>query len=879
MNKTLAAILVVAASQSVYAQPAKSTCPVPPATETRPWLNPRYSPQCRAQFVLNSFKTLGEKFAYLTAGAGGRGAAATPAIDLGLTRGGSSDGPAGIARGTGVTSFPTPLSIAATFDPAMATRYGDLMGQDFFDFGMNGVTGPAMDMTRTWHFGRTTESFGEDPYLAASIVAPEVAAIQSHHVLTTMKHYAAYTQEQNRTGEQPTGTKTANNEEVSERALREIYLPDFRAAVMKGGGGGIMCSFPRVNGQYACENPHLLGILKNEFGFDGTVVPDFPDAQRTIIPAFLAGLDSGTMVARAPGGAFAGEKSLRQGVDEGTVPVSRIDDIILRRLVPSFRIGVFDNPAKKKADDISTPERRTAAVELITSGSVLLKNAGGILPFGPNVKSVAIIGTQATDKAVAVEQGSAWVKPTHLWPVIDAVRERAGQVVKVSFAAGTLGLSPLPNAPKSMLKTPDGQAGVQVEYFANPKRDYSGKPLAVHTEDGFYIDKPPVIEGLPKDLQWSARYTALFTPAQTGTQKFTLYGSGSARLYIGDKFVGEYLRADFTDSVFANVAMTAGQAVAIRIEYTPRESLGAAARDQFGLKLGVYTALGWAPPDDLISKAVEAAKQADVAVVFAGHQVGEGMDRQSLALPNDQDALIEAVAKANPRTVVVLNTGGAVTMPWLDRVAGVLEMWLPGDAYGSAAAKLLFGDAEPGGRLPVTFPKDETQGPGTKQAEYPGSLYPDGSVDTTHFDEGIFIGYRYWDQNNQTPLFPFGYGLSYTSFAMKGVGAKVDTDGGATVDVNIRNTGKRAGAEIVQVYVGFPKAVGEPPRQLKGMQKVSLKPGEEKTVHVKLDGDAFRYWNETQNAWTSAPGSYQVMVGKSSREIVYTTNLALPSAK
>ena len=273
---------------------------------------------------------------------------------------------------------------------------------------------------------------------------------------------------------------------------------------------------------------------------------------------------------------------------------------------------------------------------------------------------------------------------------------------------------------------------------------------------------------------------------------------------------------------------------------------------------------------------METAKQSDIAVVFVGHQLGEGMDRLSLSLPNDQDALIEAVGKANPHTVVVLNTGGAVTMPWLDHVAGVLEMWLPGDAYGSAAAKLLFGDAEPGGRLPVTFPKDETQGPAIKESEYPGTLYPDGSVDTAHFDEGIFVGYRYWDQYNQTPLFPFGYGLSYTTFSMKGLGAKANADGSATVDVQVRNTGKKAGGEIVQVYLGFPKAVGEPPRQLKGMEKVLLKPGEERTVHVKIDADAFQYWNEARNVWTTAPGPYQVMVGQSSRDIVYTTNVSIP---
>lgn len=860
---------------AAFAQSAP-TCPTPPASEEKPWLNKQYSPECRARFVLAQLKTIDQKFAFLSAGGGGGRGRGGPNImnDMGLRRGGASDGPAGVRAGTGVTAFPTPLSLAATFDSAMATRYGDLMGQDFFDAGLNGVTGPAMDIARTWHFGRTTESFGEDPFLAGAMSGPEIAAIQSHHVLATMKHFTAYNQEQNRTGDQPTGTKPSNNEIVSERALREIYLPAFHQAVSVGKAGGVMCSFPRINGDYSCENAFTLGILKKDWGFDGTVVPDFPDGQRTIIHAFLAGLDSGTMApatgGRGDAGTFAGEKSLRQGVDEGLVPVSRIDDMILRRLVPAFRIGVFDNPATRKGPDISTAERRAGAAEIIEAGSVLLKNTNGVLPFGPNVKTVAIIGTQATEKAVAVEQGSAYVKPTHLFTALDGVRERAGMKVKVLSAPGTLGLGPLPVVPKTMLHTPSGEAGVQVEYFANPKRDFSGQALTTRTEDGFSLDKTPDIAGLPKNLQWSVRYTANFMPAQTGVQKFALNGSGSARLYVGDKLVAEYSRTDFSNIVFATIPMTAGHAVPIRIEFTPRTSFGAAARDQFDLKLGPYLSLGWSAPDDLIQKAAETAKQADVAVVFVGHQVGEGMDRLSLALPNDQDALVEAVAKANQRTVVVLNTGGAVTMPWLDQVAAVLEMWLPGDAYGTAAAKLLFGDADPGGRLPVTFPKDETQGPAVKASEYPGTESEDGAAAETHFDEGIFVGYRYWDQYNQTPLFPFGYGLSYTTFTMKGAGVKADADGGATVNVQVKNTGKRAGSDVVEVYLGFPKTAGEPPRVLKGIGKVALQPGEEKTVPVKVDAAGFRYWDEGRKAWTVAPGPYQVMLGRSSRDIAWT---------
>ncbi|MDE3198980.1 MAG: glycoside hydrolase family 3 C-terminal domain-containing protein [Acidobacteriota bacterium] len=861
----------------LFASAAFAACPAPGPGENKPWLNPKYSPECRAQFVLATLKTVDEKFAFLESGQGGgrgRGRGANQRnvmADLGLNRGGGSDGPAGVRGHAGVTAFPTPLSVGANFDPAMASRFGDLLGQEFFAAGLNSVLGPAMDLTRTWHFGRSTESFGEDPFLTGATVGPEIAALQSHHVIVTMKHYAAYTQEQGRVGDQPTGTRPAVNEQISERALREIYLPGFESAVRKGGAGAVMCSFPRINGVYACENTYTLGILKNEWGFDGTVGPDFPDAQRSIVPAFLAGLDTGVIT---PGGgrgnAFVGQMSLRQGVDTGKVPMSRIDDLIIRRLVPGFRLGVFDHPAKAVEGEVSTAARRAAAIDVITGGAVLLKNEKNVLPIGPGVKSIAIIGTQATDQAVVVEQGSPYVKAAHLAPVLASVQQRAGQNVKVTFAPGTLGLAPLPPVPAAMLKTPSGQPGVLAEYFANPQGDFRGKPMASRVEKTMLIDKLPDIQGLPQNLQWSARYTTMFTPDQTGVHKFTLTGSSEAKLYIGGKLMGEFMRADFADRIYANVPLTAGQPVEIRLEFGPREALGESKRDMFDISVGLYAALGWAPPDRLIADAAEAARNSDVAIVFAGQQLGEGMDRMHLGLPNDQDALIEAVAKANPRTVVVLNTGGGVTMPWLANVAGLMEMWLPGDSYGPAAARLLFGDTDPGGRLPVTFPVDESQGPATKAAQYPGDLSDDGSLDTAHFDEGIFIGYRYWDQYSEKPLFPFGYGLSYSTFTMKGVSVKPASGGGATVDVAVRNTGKRAGSEVVQVYVAFPKGVGEPPKQLKGFEKVSLQPGESRTVHITLDSGAFKYWDEKSHAWTVAPGAYQVMAGRSSRDIAWT---------
>ena len=892
--KMVSVLATVGALAMVIGGPAKAApaaaCPKAPAGEQRPWLNKAYSPQCRARLVLDSFKTLDEKLDVLiSAPQGGPGRTPRWMTDRGLPGVGGSDGPAGIVGGgVAVTAFPSPLSVAASFDVATASLYGRTMGREVFEFGNNRMGGPALDMTRSWKFGRSTESFGEDPYLVGAIAGAHIQAIQSQNVVAMAKHFAVYTSEQYRSGDHPLRATPAVDNVLSERAIREIYLPGFEQAVKVGKVGAIMCAFPRVNGTYACENAHLLGILKGEWGFDGSVGPDFPDAQRSIVKAVNAGLDSGSFVgvpfnpaAPAPGGfgistdnSYNGE-DLRVAVKEGKVSLARIDDLILRRLTAQFRIGTFDNPAKRVAPDVSTPERRAIVTDIVTRGSVLLKNDKGLLPLGPNVKSIAIIGDQAGPNAVVTELGSAYVAPMHLTPVFPAVRDRAGSTAKVSYARGTLGLGRLPLVPTNMVRSDTGAAGFKTEYFANGNLDFSGTPFFSRQEAAVEITAMPRLEHQPANRMWSTRWTGLFTPMEDGVQKFTLSGSGTARLIIDGKMVGEWRNADFADTAYANVPMKAGKPVEIRVEYTPRISLTDQAVDIYGTSLGINVRLGWSGPDSLIADAAAAAAKADVAVVFVGHKVGEGMDRVSLSLPNDQDALIEAVAAANPNTIVVLQTGGGVTMPWLNKVAAVLEMWLPGDGFGPAAAQMLFGDAEPAGRLPVTFPKDETQGPATQQRQYPGELSATGAVDTAHFDEGLDIGYRYWDAHDQTPLFPFGYGLSYTTFKIRGLSARPTSDGGAAITVAVRNTGARAGSEVVQAYVGFPAKVGEPPKQLKGMQKVRLNPGEERQVQIKLEPDAFRYWNEAANRWSVEPGSYAIMVGGSSRDIAYTTKIAV----
>jgi beta-glucosidase len=481
--------------------------------------------------VLATLTTTDAKLAFI----GGRSGAPSGPQAIGLETGRTQDGPAGFDGGT---AWPTPLTLAASFDEDLAGRFGLALGREFFESGRNGILGPAMDITRTWHFGRSTESFGEDPYLAARMAAREVAGIQSQHVMTTIKHYAVYTQEQGRLGDNPTGERPAVNQIVSERALHEIYLPQFRAAVEQGGAGGVMCSFPRINGTYACENETLLtAFLKAAWGFDGAVMPDFPVAQRSIADALLAGLDSGVMAPDVQGGGsasagrFAGEISLREAIERGIVPETRLDDLVRRRLVPGFRVGTFDHPARSLRDEPSTPEARALATEIVESGAVLLKN-DDVLPLADTARRIALIGPQAGAGPVVVEQGSAYVEPRHLVLALDGLRARAPDGVTVVSEPAGPGLGALPAPPAGLLTTPDGEPGLKAEYFASPDIRLTETAWRTRTEAGIAINGAPDIEGLPADKAWAVRWSGRFTAPSSGRHRLRLDGSGTAELRI-----------------------------------------------------------------------------------------------------------------------------------------------------------------------------------------------------------------------------------------------------------------------------------------------------------------------------------------------------------
>lgn len=863
-------------------------CPLLPGEE-QSWRNPSYSAECRARFVLDQFETLDEKLLFLgglsygldTDGDPNAPAVRNVAQELGLPTIGGADGPAGLTRGATATALPAPISVAASFNRDNAARYGSLIAAEFRAAGTGTVLGPAFDIARNWRFGRLAESMGEDPFLTAEMAAHEVGAISSGGVLSMMKHYAVYAQDAGRVGDQPSGSGAVVNNIVSERAMREIYLPGFQAAVQRGGAGGVMCSFPRINGTFACENPHLFDILKREWGFDGYVGPDFPSAQRSITRAVLAGLDSGSWGPSTFNAALANEKPLSQAVLDGDVPMRRIDDMVLRRLVPYFRLGLYDNPPQRQGDNVSTPEHRQEAAQLLAGGSVLLRNEGGILPFGPQVRSVALIGPQAVAGATVGLQGSPYVAPAHLVTPMDALGERGAGRLAVTHAPGTLGLGALPPANTRRFRTPTGRPGFAASYFNRADLSFTGQPVGRAQVADPSLAAAPRVAGLQvAGNRWSVRYDSVFTPATSGMHRFTLHGSGSARLYVGGELRGEFQHADFGNAIFANVELPAGQPVPVRIEYTPRAALRSERMAMFGMEMGLTLRFGHAGPDDLIDDAVRAAAGADVAVVFAGELVGEGMDRTSLSLQGDQDRLIEAVAAANPRTVVVLSTGGPVAMPWLDRVAAVLETWLPGDAFGPAVAGMLLGELEPGGRLPVTFPADASQGAATRPHQMPGLVNPvTGALEDAIFDEGVFVGYRYYDQYGQQPLFPFGHGLSYGEFASEVLSTGIRNDGSLRMRLRLTNRASRAGTMVPQLYISLPEETQSPPWQLKAFESVTLGPRETRTIDFVVPQDDLTYWDSGSGGWRLANGLYLMRLGTSSRDTVWEGSFTIKEAE
>ena len=754
-----------------------------------------------------------------------------------------TDGPTGVRspEGKPATVFPVGVALAATWNPDLVRRVGAAIGRETRAHGADVLLAPTVNIVRTPRWGRNFETYSEDPWLTSRLALGYVRGVQGEGVGVSIKHFAANNQETYR---------FVVDSIVGERALRELYLPAFEAVVREADPWSVMASYNKINGTYASENPWLLtDLLKKEWGFQGFVVSDW-GATHSTAPAANAGLDL-----EMPGPPANFGDKLKAAVAAGKVSPAQIDENARRIVRLIVRSGAIERGSMRPVDT-APPHNFDTAKAAAAEAIVLLKNSG-LLPLDPRIRSLAVIGPNA-DVVRIQGGGSSAVVPFETQSPLQALRAALPDV-RITYEKGVDNEETPPGAdPKLFSPGADrAETGLAGAYFATA--DAGGAPTRTERITSFLKRISGNIAG-PQVTGYSAlRWEGMFWPRTSGSYEFSVRGTGNARIALDGRTVLDKATKVIPDNRdvlgfpiprrTVTLELEAGRGYPIRIDYatgnTPYE----------------YLSFGVREPRPSLDAAVAAAKGADAAIVIVGSSStteGEGYDRATLALPGDQDKLVEAVAAANPRTIVVVNAGAAMTMPWHDRVPAILDMWLPGEEGAAALAEVLLGKIDPSGRLPVTFPMRDEDDPTDLRSV------------RSAYSEGLLIGYRGLAARGVQPLFPFGYGLSYTSFAWSGLTAPARVPGGRPVSLQltIRNTGKRAGREVVQAYVApVEPAAGDPPIALRGFAKISLEPGKRQVVTILLDPRAFSTWDKAAKAWRVRPGRYRLMVGASSADI------------
>ncbi|MFH0907426.1 MAG: glycoside hydrolase family 3 C-terminal domain-containing protein [bacterium] len=779
--------------------------------------------------------TLEEKVSLLAGKDGGE----TRSVDrLGIPSIKLVDGPHGIGWGMPALAFPTPVNMAASWNTDLVRRVGAALGEETLAAGRQVLLGPCVNIHRTVYGGRNFESFGEDPHLAGRMAVAYITGVQGTGVGTSLKHFACNNQEWER---------LTIDAMVGERALQEIYLPAFKAAVKEAHPWTVMAAYNMLNGHFCSANRRLLtDILKQDWGFDGVVVSDWGGCHSTV-EAANAGLD---LEMPGPGEYF--NSKLVEAVREGTVSEDVIDEKVRRLLRLVQRTGRLDkHPPAGGA--MNTPEHQAVARELAAESIVLLKNDRGTLPLKvADIKSIAVIGPNGAVARIGGGGSSTVAAPYGISP-LEGLRTKCGPGVRVDYVEGCPLIGRVVAFAPACFRPPDakpGQQGLRAEYFDNV--ELQGEPVVVRIDPDIQFNwgtgSPD--PRLPSD-HFSARWTGELLPPATDEYDLAVTSDDGSRVYLDGELVINNWSDHGPETKSISKALVAGKAVQVKVEYYERSG-------------DALVRFGFLPRGSLFDEAVALAKSADVAVVCGGlgpEVEAEGRDRDTFALPGLQGKLIQAVAKANPRTIVVLNGGVPVDMePWIDQVPALLQAWYPGVEGGHALADILFGDVNPSAKIPVTFPKR------VRDCSWYGS-YP-GRFGKTTYSEGIYVGYRHFDKKNIEPRFPFGHGLSYTGFRYSNLRVETGTFPHAQVSVDLENTGDRAGQEVVQVYVrDVESLVDKPAKELRRFQKIALRPGEKKTLAFALSDDAFAYYDTKMRKWEVEPGAYEILVGASSRDI------------
>ena len=756
-----------------------------------------------------------------------------------------SDGPIGVRNYGPSTTFGG-IGLAATWDTELAQRMGAVIGQDARARGVHFMLGPGVNIYRAPMCGRNFEYFGEDPFLASRTAVAYIKGMQSQGVSATIKHFMGNNQE---------FLRHDADSIIDERTMREIYLPTFEAAVKEAHVGAIMDSYNLTNGLHMSQNGYLnTDVAKNEWGFDGIIMSDW-DSTYDGVGAANGGLDL-----EMPSGRFMNRATLLPAVKSGQVSEATIDDKVRRILRTAIRFGWLD----REQTDLSIPLLNAAggkvALEAARSGMVLLKNEGTLLPLDKTkIKSIAVIGPDAYPAQV-VGGGSAGVRPFTAISYLEGLAGYVGGNAAVYYERGIPTLAEMADA--TVFSSDEGgkQAGLSAEIFNNP--DFRGEPALRRTDQHVNFERA-LGDGVNQN-EVSARWTGYFSPSNPGDHLLFVQGGGEEggfRLYLDDKLIiDDWQRINARISQ-VHMPLAAG-AHKIRFEYFVHGSYA-------GPKFGIIR-----PEAVVNANAKTLAANSDAVVVAVGFDPdseSEGGDR-AFQLPPAQDELIKQLAAANKNVIVVVTSGGAVDLaPWLDRVPALFEAWYSGQEGGSALAQLLFGEYSPSGKLPTSF-----EGRWEDNAVH-DSYYPKGTEKKVVYAEGLFLGYRHFDKTEVKPQFPFGYGLSYTTFAYKNLSVAPARAAGnqvVTVSFDLTNTGHRAGAEVAEVYVGEPHAsVPRPVKELKGFAKVQLNAGETRRVSVALDRRAFEFYNIKTHDWTVDAGDFNVYVGSSAAQIELTDKI------
>jgi beta-glucosidase len=805
----------------------------------------------RIEEILGSL-TLEEKVS-LCAGSGPWHTTAIPRLGLPALK--VSDGPNGV-RGDGVSGasaacFPVGSALAATWNEALATAVGKALAEEAHSKGAGIVLGPTVNLHRHPLAGRNFECYSEDPHLTARIAVAFIQGVQSRGVGACIKHFVCNDSEFER---------HSISSEVSERALRELYLVPFEAAVREADVRAVMSAYNRVNGIYASSHgPLLRGVLKQEWGFRGLVISDWGAATETVANA------NGGLDLEMPGPPRAMGAALLAAVRNGQVEESVVEDKARRMLATLAACGRLEDAAAETEErSENRPEHRALARRVAAESIVLVRNEG-VLPLEPTrIKRLAVIGPNA-ERAQIQGGGSSIVRAHYEIHPLAALAERLGAGVDILHEPGCRIDKYLPPLDPASLRPAGGEdrPGLLLEYWngevgIGPAVD----TRIVRRSRAFWMAEfSPQVD----TLNFGARYSGTFTPQASGHYTFGLQSAGSSCLYLDEQLLIDNTREQEPGDGFfghgsserrAQIALERGEAYTFRVDFQRDPDL-----PHGGIQFGALPP----QPEDGIERAVEVARDADAVLVIVGTNgewETEGNDRRDLALPGRQDELVHRVLQARPDAVVALNVGSPVTLDWLEDCRALLQLSFGGQEFGHALSDVLFGDTNPSGRLPTTWPVRLEDTPAFHH--YPGT---DGRVE---YREDLMMGYRAYDTRGIEPLIPFGHGLSYTAFDYSDwvVPTTARPSESIAVSIRITNTGSRSGQEVVQIYVrSLSSPFERPDKELRAFAKVELEVGEEKVLRFDLPPRAFAVWDGEDRGWRLDPGEREIVVGASSRDI------------